>query len=92
MNNFYDDAEKVLKRIDEQVSLIVAKMKIDSKLDPEDIIFDNQEFLKVMNISKRTAQQWRDRGYIGFSQLGNKIYYRLSDIKALLNANYNPKK
>ena len=92
MNNFYDDAEKVLKRIDEQVSLIVAKMKIDSKLDPEDIIFDNQEFLQVMNISKRTAQQWRDTGYIGFSQLGNKIYYRLSDIKALLNANYNPKK
>ena len=92
MDNFYDDAEKVLKRIDEQVSLIVAKMKIDSKLDPEDIIFDNQEFLKVMNISKRTAQQWRDTGYIGFSQLGNKIYYRLSDIKALLNANYNPKK
>ena len=92
MNNFYDDAEKVLKRIDEQVSLIVAKMKIDSKLDAEDIIFDNQEFLKVMNISKRTAQQWRDTGYIGFSQLGNKIYYRLSDIKALLNANYNPKK
>jgi predicted site-specific integrase-resolvase len=67
-------------------------MKIDSKLDPEVIIFDNQEFLKVMNISKRTAQQWRDTGYIGFSQLGNKIYYRLSDIKALLNANYNPKK
>ena len=92
MDNFYDDAEKVLKRIDEQVSLIVAKMKIDSKLDPEDIIFDNQEFLQVMNISKRTAQQWRDTGYIGFSQLGNKIYYRLSDIKALLNANYNPKK
>ncbi|MEY3499152.1 MAG: hypothetical protein RL308_821 [Bacteroidota bacterium] len=92
MNNFYDDAEKVLKRIDEQVSLIVAKMKIDSKIDPEDIIFDNQEFLKVMNISKRTAQQWRDTGFIGFSQLGNKIYYRLSDIKALLNANYNPKK
>ena len=92
MNNFYDDAEKVLKRIDEQVSLIVAKMKIDSKLDPEDIIFDNQEFLQVMNISKRTAQQWRDTGYIGYSQLGNKIYYRLSDIKALLNANYNPKK
>jgi len=92
MNNFYDDAEKVLKRIEEQVSLIVAKMKFDSKLDPEDIIFDNHEFLKVMNISKRTAQQWRDTGYIGFSQLGNKIYYRLSDIKALLNANYNPKK
>ena len=92
MDNFNDQTEKVLQRIDQQVNLIVANMKIDSKLNPEDIIFDNQEFLRVMNISKRTAQQWRDTGFIGFSQLGNKIYYRLSDIKALLTANYNPKK
>jgi hypothetical protein len=35
MNNFYDDAEKVLKRIDEQVSLIVAKMKIPLLTAPE---------------------------------------------------------
>ena len=61
------------------------------KLITEDIILDNQEFLKVMKISKRKAQQWRETGNIGFSQLGNKIYYSLSDIKALLSANYNPK-
>ena len=28
MSNFYDEAEKALKRIDEQVTLIAAKMKI----------------------------------------------------------------
>jgi hypothetical protein len=91
MNNFYDDAEKILKRLDEQVALIVAQMKIGSKLDPEDIFFDNQEFMKLMNISKRTAQEWRNKKVIEFSQVGNKIYYRLSDIKKLLNANYNTK-
>ena len=88
MNNFYDDAEKILKRLDEQVALIVAKLKIGSKSDPEDVFFDNQEFMLLMNISKRTAQEWRNKKIIEFSQVGNKIYYRLSDIKKLLNENY----
>ena len=91
MNNFYDDAEKVLKRLDEQVALLVAQMKIGSKLDPEDIFFDNQEFMQLMNISKRTAQEWRNKKIILCSQVGNKIYYRLSDIQKLLNDNYNSK-
>jgi hypothetical protein len=88
MNNFYDEAEIILKRLDEQVALIVAKLKIGSKSDPEDVFFDNQEFMLLMNISKRTAQEWRNKKIIEFSQVGNKIYYRLSDIKKLLNENY----
>ena len=88
MNNFYDEAEKILKRLDEQVALIVAKLKIGSKSDPEDVFFDNQEFMLLMNISKRTAQEWRNKKIIEFSQVGNKIYYRLKDIKKLLNENY----
>jgi hypothetical protein len=91
MNNFYDDAEKILKRLDEQVALLVAQMKIGSKLNPEDIFFDNQEFMQLMNISKRTAQEWRNKKIILCSQVGNKIYYRLSDIQKLLNDNYNSK-
>ncbi len=91
MNNFYDDAEKILKRLDEQVALLVAQMKIGSKLDPEDIFFDIQEFMQLMNISKRTAQEWRNKKIILCSQVGNKIYYRLSDIQKLLNDNYNSK-
>ena len=91
MNNFYDEAEKMLKRIDEQVTLIVAKMKMGGNLDPEDVFFDNQEFMKLMNISKRTAQEWRNKKIILSSQIGNKIYYRLSDIQKLLNENYNSK-
>ena len=88
MNNCYDEAEKILKRLDEQVALIVAKLKIGSKSDPEDVFFDNQEFMLLMNISKRTAQEWRNKKIIEFSQVGNKIYYRLSDIKKLLDENY----
>lgn len=49
---------------------------------------DNTEFLFLMKISKRTAQTWRDEGKISFSQIGNKIYYLLSDAEALLEKHY----
>lgn len=52
----------------------------------------NDEFMKLMDISKRTAQNWRDEGVIAFSQVGHKIYYRLSDIEDLLNKTYKIKK
>jgi hypothetical protein len=54
----------------------------------EDTFLDNQEFLQLMNISKRTAQTWRDEGIISFSQVGSKIYYRMSDVQKLLDSNY----
>ncbi len=56
--------------------------------DPKDEFLDNQEFLQLMNISKRTAQTWRDEGIISFSQIGSKIYYRMSDVQTLLDKNY----
>ena len=91
MRNYEERIENILKRLDEQMSFVVAKMKLNDKIDPEDVFFDNGEFMKLMNISKRTAQEWRNKKVIEFSQVGNKIYYRLSDIQKLLNDNYNSK-
>ncbi len=91
MRNYEERIENILKRLDEQITFVVAKMKMNEKFDPEDVFFDNGEFMKLMNISKRTAQEWRNKKIIEFSQVGNKIYYRLSDIQKLLNDNYNSK-
>lgn len=91
MRNYEERIENILKRLDEQITFVVAKIKMNEKFDPEDIFFDNGEFMKLMNISKRTAQEWRNKKIIEFSQVGNKIYYRLSDIQKLLNDNYNSK-
>lgn len=55
--------------------------------NPADVFVDNQEFLQIMNISKRLAQTWRDQKLIAFSQVGNKIYYRMCDITNLLEKN-----
>lgn len=55
---------------------------------PQEVFVDNQEFLFLMKISKRTAQTWRDEGKISFSQVGNKIYYKMGDVEELLNKYY----
>jgi hypothetical protein len=59
---------------------------------PDQVFFDNQEFIQIMNISKRTAQAWRDTGIIAYSQIGCKMYYRLTDILALLEKHHKPAK
>ncbi len=78
----------------EQFNTMLASIEeIKSKLDkqnknPDEIFLDNQEFLLMMKISKRTAQTWRDEGKISFSQVGNKIYYKLVDVEELLEKHY----
>lgn len=74
----------LISRLDEIVN------RLNTKNEPKkDTFVDNQEFLLLMKISKRTAQTWRDEGRISFSQVGNKIYYKLSDVEKLLDEYYN---
>lgn len=49
---------------------------------------DNQEVCLILKISKRTLQNYRDNGVLPFSQIGNKIYYKSSDIEKHLEKNY----
>lgn len=72
----------------EQISEIRNSLNLKQK-QPSDVFVDNQEFIDLMKISKRTAQSWRDEGKISFSQIGGKIYYKMSDVEKLLNENYN---
>jgi hypothetical protein len=91
MKNYQERIEDILTRLEEQMTLVVSKLKLNEKTETEDVFFDNQEFMSLMNISKRTAQEWRNKKVIEFSQIGNKIYYKLTDVKKLLDKNYNTK-
>lgn len=54
-----------------------------------EIYMDNEEVCKVLHVSKRTLQQYRDDGIIPYIQLPGKVIYRESDIMRLLDKNYN---
>ena len=75
--------QELSKRLD----VIVSNLSLMGP-NPEQFV-DNDKFVQLMNISKRTAQNWRDEGKIAFSQIGGKIYYRYGDIEELLKQHYN---
>jgi len=80
-----ENFDEVIKRLDKIQSEVSNKQK-----SPVETFVDNQEFIQIMNVSKRTAQSWRDEGIIAFSQIGSKIYYRMSDVQSLLDKHYKP--
>jgi hypothetical protein len=62
---------------------------------PDEILAPGIEWLDIeavclmLKISKRTLQSYRDRGILPFSQFGSKFYYNASDIRNILDKNYN---
>ncbi|WP_136669371.1 helix-turn-helix domain-containing protein [Flavobacterium sp. H122] len=76
---------ELTSRLDTLQELLTATESKGSKKS----FMDNEEFIQFMGISKRTAQCWRDEGKISFSQVGNKIYYKMSDVDKLLAEHYN---
>lgn len=77
------DLAEIANRIEELSKKLAAKEK-----SPKEQWLDNQEFMQLLKVSRRTAQNYRDSNMIAFSIIGNKIYYKLSDIEELLNRHY----
>jgi hypothetical protein len=46
---------------------------------------DNEAVCKLLTVSQRTLQSYRDNGTIPFSQIGHKCYYRSADIEQFIN-------
>lgn len=54
-----------------------------------DSFLSNREVSKLLKVSIRTLQEWRDTGIIPYIQIKGKIIYRQSDIERLLQTYYN---
>ncbi len=82
-----------MKDLQSQLEEMIANLeelnsKFETLQNPFEQFYDNDTFIELMQISKRTAQNWRDEGMIGYSKVHNKIYYRMSDIQKLLNEHF----
>jgi NAD+--asparagine ADP-ribosyltransferase len=78
--------DKILQDILSKLEALDEKTKSAGE-SPEHKWLDNQEFCFLLKISKRTAQNYRDQALVAFSQIGSKVYYKLSDVHALLEFN-----
>lgn len=81
--NTEKEFQEVFKRLDD-----ISKKINSAEKKPENPWLDNQELMQLLKISRRTLQTYRDNNEIAFSMIGNKLYYKLSDVEDLLNRNY----
>ncbi len=45
---------------------------------------DNTDVCEIFNVSKRTLQNYRGSGKLGYTQIGYKVFYRTEDVENLL--------
>lgn len=53
---------------------------------------DGQVVMQTLHISQRTLQSLRDNGTLPYSRINGKFYYKVSDIRELLESNYSKSK
>ena len=78
-----DGVYKLEKRLD----------KIDEKLSGSRIKYvPLKEALKILNIQRKTADNWHKSGILKKKYIGGKVFYSLSDIEKVMEGiDYNTK-
>ncbi len=74
----------LLKDLLEELNTKVAKIAHILPNHLSDIWLDNQETSKILHVTNRTLQRYRDERLITFSQIGSKILYKRSDVERFL--------
>lgn len=71
---FQQSLENVCEKLETKIEKIESQKKI----------YSNEDLCKLLGVSKRTCQSWRNRNMIDYHQVGNKIYYTWENIQKFL--------
>lgn len=78
------DFSQLMNKID------IMEKKIDALLNGgvgTKQLYTISDACELLQVSKRTLQKYRDDGKLSFSQVGDKIYFKQTDIDTFLNGN-----
>lgn len=76
----------------EQATLAVNKLcelsQVPNKIPVvKDVIYNNKELCSILSVDDRLIKKYRDNGLLSFHRVGDKYWYRGSDIITFLNRN-----
>ena len=91
MNLLTNEAEEV---IEQQQMIMQLRNRIEEILKNYrpvmngEIYLSGEDLCKLLHISKRTLQQYRDDNILPYIQIGGKIIYKETDLMTILEQNY----
>lgn len=88
LNNKSEEVVSILSELDESMESIQTALSTRTPHLKGEKYLTNNDVSKILNISIRSLQDWRNNGTIGYIQISGKILYRQSDILKLLEDNY----
>ncbi|AZA92883.1 MAG: helix-turn-helix domain-containing protein [Sphingobacteriales bacterium] len=91
MDLFTNDNEEIIahrEMITQLRSRIESILKNYRPVMNGEIYLSGEDVCKLLHISKRTLQQYRDDNILPYIQIGGKIIYKESDIMTILEQNY----
>ncbi|KOS05805.1 DNA-binding protein [Flavobacterium akiainvivens] len=91
MDLFTNDNDEIIahqEMIEQLRSRIESILKNYRPVMNGEIYLSGEDVCKMLHISKRTLQQYRDDNILPYIQIGGKIIYRESDILKVLEQNY----
>ena len=92
MSNFQHPFNDSLRKISDRLEFLIKQQEFKNKQDPNYVLLDNSDILKLFKISPKTAVNWREEQILPYSQIKGKIYYKLSDMYKVIDKHYNPSK
>ena len=91
MDLLTNEAEEIIEQQDMIMQLrkrIEEILKTYRPVMNGEIYLSGEDVCKLLHISKRTLQQYRDDNILPFIQIGGKIIYKEKDILTILEQNY----
>lgn len=82
-----EDYDLIISKIDEILTILKDNSNI-TRNPLTELWITNAELMRSLNTSARTLQYYRDTRILAYTKIGNKIYYRSSDVEKLLEDNY----
>ena len=77
----YEQLLGTIKKAAMEIRAIAEERSINSEW------IENGELAEKLGLSKRQLQGYRERGVLGFSTIGRKIYYRRDEVEKLIKNN-----
>lgn len=82
--NFAVVPQDFLEKIDSEIRELKNLLRVKSEDERKSELIESVKIPKLLNISKKTWQTYRDRRLIPFSQIGSKIFVRRSDLDSFM--------
>lgn len=80
---------KVLVRFIDEIYTKIEKILSDCRpIFNGDRYLGDKEVSERLSVSRRTLQEWRNEGIIGYIKIGGKVLYSEREVMALIERNY----